>query len=120
MRDPIFSVLGQDEECSELVMEFIEHAGQAIDLMKRAVEKESLGEVRRICQLLKETGACYGFAELSEASNNAVTSLDASCSLPESLDKLMRLEQVCRRLRAGKPQTGKGGASAPETGTIVS
>ena len=71
--------------------------------IKHAIEHNEIDNVKHLCRGLKGTGAGYGFAAITEAAAQAVTALDSSLSIAESMTVLVRLESLGVRLRAGKP-----------------
>jgi hypothetical protein len=66
--------------------------------LRKAIDADNFDGVRFICQSLKGTGKGYGFPALSDAGAAAVISLDASCSVAESLPEVQRVLSICARL----------------------
>jgi len=58
----------------------------------------ALDDVRELCKVLKETGAGFGYASLSEAAAAALESITATSSLEESRQELLKLQSVIERL----------------------
>lgn len=61
--------------------------------------QEDLEPIRELCAALQETGAGFGFAPLSEAARQIRLSLDASASVAESQQEILRLREIVERLR---------------------
>lgn len=99
----IYSDLAGEPGMDAMIDQYIEQVSQFIQAIRKLSEQDDLASVRMHCQTLKGTGASYGFPLLSEAAKEAVTSLDASMSISESLMQIQRLDQIARRLASGKP-----------------
>lgn len=96
---PLFSKLEQDEMTRELVRQFIDDAHTLSDELGKAIEEGDVHGARQAAITLKEAGGGYGFTELFEAAKQAITALDASFSIEESIQDLRRLQSMCGRLR---------------------
>lgn len=100
--EPVYSALCDDPEAEELVDGYIRSVGKTVHQLNKAIECDDLQAVRSVCLALKETGGCYGFWTLSETADQAVKALDASMSIQESRDPLLRLEAMSKRLMPGR------------------
>ena len=99
--EPIYSAAAGEPGMAELLETYLSHVSQTIHNMKKAMAEDNIGEVRSLCQMLNETGGGYGFAPLSEAAQEAVTALDSSSSITESIAALQRVEVTTKRLERG-------------------
>ena len=99
----IYSTLRDQPGVEELLESYLRQVTEVAAQLKQAVREDDLPRARAACQSLKGTGSGYGYAVLSDAARDAVTSLDASLSLEESSVPLRLLEATCARLSAGQP-----------------
>lgn len=97
--DPILSDRRKQPGMDELVDWYVGQAKTMLHAIKKGIEVNALAEVRSQCEVLRETGAGYGYELLSESASDAITALDASCSVEESLSQLKKLELIIRRMR---------------------
>ncbi len=110
--EPIYSEMEKDHATRELVKQFIRDARRLADELATLIVKEDLEGARRISLTLKEAGGGYGFSELLEAAQAAITAIDASYSVAESIQELRRLQDVCERLRTRDEQDEEPPAEA--------
>ncbi len=92
-----------------LIEEYITIVKEVAHGLKQAQQKLDSSEARRLCNILNETGGCYGFPEVSEAAANAMVAIDASGSVGETSGEVQRLLRVCQRLAPGAPGGGQRG-----------
>ena len=99
---PVYSQLASVARCEKLLDGFFEFTEEIKEEMKRAIGKDDLATTRRLCQDLHETAGGYGFPAVSDAAERAVTALDSSCSISESMQDLQRVQTSLRLMRKGK------------------
>jgi len=100
--DGVYSRLETDDVTRDLIRKFILDARRLAERLTQCIEREDVGGARQVSLTLKEAGGGYGFNELYDAAQRAITALDASFSVAESLQELRRLESVCARLKVRK------------------
>lgn len=91
----IHSTLRGDASVAELVNWYVHHVRELRSNLRRAREAEQVDVARRILAVLRDTGSGYGFEVLSTRSAIALTALDASGSVGESLEGLYEVEHLC-------------------------
>lgn len=91
----VHSTLRGDATVAELVNWYVRHVRELRSNLRRAREAEELDVARRILAVLRDTGAGYGFEVLSTRAAVALTALDATGSVGESLDGLYEVEHIC-------------------------
>lgn len=107
--EPIYSELldaagrHPDAETLDLVRQFVDNMRDSVASLRKAIDDDSVADVRTLCQLMKGTGKSYGFAAVTDAAAEALRSLDTTQSIDESLGELRRLESTCHRLQS-KPR----------------
>ncbi len=104
---PIVSSLATDPASGELVQFFISHAKEAASAIVGAIKKNDLAAVRKECHSLKSIAGGYGFQSVAEAARQAVTNLDATMSIEESMPQVQGVLNVCGRLTAEKMPESK-------------
>lgn len=109
---PIYSALEKDQATRSLIKQFIRDARRLADELATCIVKEDFEGVRQLSLTLKEAGGGYGFSELLDAAQAAITALDASFSVAESLQELRRLQSVCERLQSRDDQEEKPSSEA--------
>ncbi|RMD60778.1 MAG: response regulator [Planctomycetota bacterium] len=97
--DAVYSRLETDDVTRDLIRKFILDARKLAERLTTCIEAEDLAGARQVSLTLKEAGGGYGFPQLYEAAQQAITALDASFSVAESMQELRRLENVCARLQ---------------------
>jgi CheY-like chemotaxis protein len=100
--EPVYSALADQEGYAELLDKYVKHAHEIADELGKLIAAEDFEQVRIKCWAIRGSGAGYGFASVSELASEAVRSLDASGSVKEARQELMRLQSECRRLAARK------------------
>lgn len=100
---PIYTTLAPDPAIDALIEQYVEEVKSTLDVLRVGIEADNFTQVRTACQSVKGTGAGYGFALLTDAAKDAVTALDASQSVIETMNELQMLESLCRRISAGRP-----------------
>lgn len=99
---PIYSTMGGDPAIDALIEQYVGEVKSTLGTLKEGIAADDFPKVRTACQSLKGTGTGYGFALLTDAAKDAVTALDASQSVSETLNELQLLESLCRRIAPGK------------------
>lgn len=97
---PIRSSMAGETGAEELIEFFINHARQACAAITSAVSAGDAAAVRKECHGLKSIAGGYGFQSVGEAAKQALTALDATMSIDESMPKVQALLNVCSRLSA--------------------
>jgi CheY-like chemotaxis protein len=106
--DPIYSPLCADPANRVMVEKYVSQVRLIAAELRKFAGEDNLPQVRVLCQSLKGTGVGYGFPALTDVASAAIVSLDASCSVPESITDLHRLDAICSRLTSAEPpQQGK-------------
>ncbi len=105
----IFSTMAADENMAKMVEQYLETVGTTARKLEDSIAAGEIDDVRAACQSYKGSASGYGFPQLSEVARRAVTALDASCSIEESMSELRRLSSMAGRLRAGTPAEKKAG-----------
>lgn len=100
---PIYSDLANTFDSSDLIATYLSHVAQIVHEMNKYIAEDNFATVRQLCLTLRETGASYGFEPVSETALAALTALDSSSSIAESLDELQQLKAVSKRIQAGHP-----------------
>ena len=96
------SKYSQDPDMVELVAEFVGRLDERLAEMRLAADAGQWDELRRLAHQMKGAGGSYGYPELTrlagelEANARAVDTESARLGL-------MRLAELCRRIRAGLP-----------------
>ena len=72
------------------------------------MQTDELDEVRQRCNLLRETGGCYGFDLVSDRAKEATVALDASLSIDESERTLQRILRTVERIQPMSRMTATG------------
>lgn len=104
---PITSTLAGDPGSGELIQFFISHAKESAAAISSAMKKNDIAAVRKECQSLKSIAGGYGFQSVAEAARQAVTNLDATMSIEESMPQVQGVLNVCGRLTAEKMPESK-------------
>lgn len=102
---PISSTMAGESGAEELIEFFISHARQSCSIITSAVTSGDVAAVRKECHGLKSIAGGYGFQSVAEAAKQAMTTLDASMSLEESMPKVQALLNVCSRLTGDKQRS---------------
>ena len=101
----LYSTLGGDPGIRELLPMFIERASVLVEELRGAAGAGEIDAVRRISTEIEQNSATFGFKEFAQAARGVLTSLDATCSVEESMQEIMRLEEMSRLL---KPSAAPG------------
>jgi len=95
--EPIRSTLTPGGGGDELLRVYIDDVRQRSEYLLSESD-EGMSTVLELCKVLKETGAGFGYAPLSEAAASAHEALAATSSLEESRQELLKLRGVIDRL----------------------
>lgn len=98
--DHIDSVLAEDARLHPLLRDYCVFAREQGERIRGAMKEEDVAAARVLCQELRENGGSFGFDLLTQAAAAAVTALDRSGSVQESLPELDFLLGAAERLRA--------------------
>ncbi len=96
----IVSAYAKDASMSDLIEDYVVVAHREGEIVRRAIEKGEFDAARTACQHLRETGGSFGFQQLTDASQAAVTAMDASMSISECLRELDLVVEIAARLAA--------------------
>ena len=97
--DAVYSELSDDDEMTELILWYVDYVKGVLKELQHAIDTDNLRMARLRCEAIKETGVGYGYPTVSQAAHQAITELDASQSIAESLTELKNLDQLCRCLQ---------------------
>lgn len=100
---PIASNMSGDPGADELIQFFITHARECAGKITGAIPQADVAAIRKECHSLKSIAAGYGFPSVGEAARQAMTALDATMSLEESISQVQALLNVCSRLTNDRP-----------------
>ncbi len=103
---PIYSTLEERPGMAELVADFVDEAQRKAGQIEKAVRDDSAKAMRETCMELLGSGSGFGFAAVTEAARDAITSLDTAAETKDAHVSIRRLVAICRRLRCA-------GASRP-------
>lgn len=98
--DQIESSLASETRLHPLLRDYCEFARQQGERIRTAMNDSDTTVTRGLCQELRENGGSFGFDLLSQAAAAAVTALDSTGSVQESLGELDYLLGAAERLRA--------------------
>ena len=96
---PVYSSLPSDHPTADFVEEYVADLKKKAELLNKAITTEDALGIRRICNDIKSVAPELGFAPISELATGAVTALDASMSVPDSLRQIRALVSICLRAR---------------------
>ncbi len=95
--EPILSTLNSNAELASLVEQYVGRLHNLARELRKGMEAKNLEAVRQVCQMIKGTGAGFGFAQLSDMARDTVQCLDASSSLANCTIQVQQLESACYR-----------------------
>ncbi len=98
----IVSTLPDTAENIEMIEQYVPKLRQFARDLRTQINANNTEGVRKICQVIKGTGAGFGFEMLSNLARDAVHCLDAGSSIKESGAQLQQLESACLRAHAQK------------------
>lgn len=96
--DRIPSSLIADPKMQPLLRDYCEFTRQQAERIRTAMSLGDIGQTRALCQELRENGGSFGFDLLSKAAAAAVTALDSTASINESIGELDYLLGAALRL----------------------
>lgn len=105
----VYSELANDESVRPLLKQFIDEAQRDSERIREAAAKGDIDMVRQVCRSIEGAAGCFGFTELSAAANEVSKSLDATESLDESMQHIIRLGELSQRLMASPAPAKKAG-----------
>lgn len=105
----VYSELANDESVRPLLQQFIDGAQRDSERIREAAGKGEIDQVRQICRSMEGAAGCFGFTELSAAANDVTRSLDATGSVDDSMQHIMRLSELTQRLMATPAPAKKAG-----------
>jgi len=97
----IHSGMAGNAEMTPMIERYVASIKATSQELQQAVEADNIDKLRTCAMTIKGTGAGYGFNELSDAAKEAVKSLDATCSIGESVAQVQKLIDMCRRVAIG-------------------
>lgn len=95
----LYTTLKPEDPTSKFVPEFIDELKAFATKMTKAIQAESLPDVRRFCFQIKGAAPALGFRPIGDAADAAMISLDATGSISESAKPLRQLISQCLRAR---------------------
>jgi HPt (histidine-containing phosphotransfer) domain-containing protein len=107
--EAVYSQLANDESVRPLLKQFIDEAKSEAERVRAAASNGEVDNARLICRSLAGSSGCFGFTELETAANEVVKSLDATHSIDESMQQIMRLSEVAQRLQPTPAPAKKAG-----------
>lgn len=96
---PICSSLRNDGEADTLVDWYVSQIGQLLRMLDQAVDHGDKKSALRVCAVLHETGALFGYPVVSAAAQTLTDALHASQQPSECGKELDVLRSVCGRIR---------------------
>jgi HPt (histidine-containing phosphotransfer) domain-containing protein len=103
--EPIHSSLAEDADLGEIVELFVAEMPQRIE---RLVDRAAAGdwtELGRLAHQLKGAAGSYGFEPVSPAAARLEAALQSQCPESQIRAALDELIGMCRRMRAGLPES---------------
>lgn len=97
---PIYSALEGAIASSEPLQKYLELLAQMRDRVRKAMKDNDQNAAVSICQSLQGSAKGFGLPIIAQAARVALRRLDATNSVKESRDALLRLEMVLGRVRA--------------------
>ncbi|MFT3788508.1 MAG: response regulator [Tepidisphaeraceae bacterium] len=95
--EPIISTLAGQSDVSAILSKFVARVHESAKELQINFESDNIEKLRQMCMAIKGTGSGYGFAALSEAAREAITSIDSTMSVAESAIQIQRLIDMCKR-----------------------
>jgi len=95
---PIPCLLKNEAGAAELVENYLEYVETLVATLVDGIESENLEEILKVCHSLSQSAGGYGYPPLESVAKAAMTALQDSMSVSESLGELQRLRCACSRL----------------------
>lgn len=104
---PVYSSLPSGAVRPDWLKRYVESAGGQAKQLEECSKADDLEASTALCESFKATGKSFGYEMLTEAADEALKALRASCSPRESMASIYRLIRVVNRLSPNAKEPGR-------------